>query len=293
MPGPRRFASQPPALLSPSLPGTGFHFISHVHVKWPGKAGVPTADWSELPWALGTARSMKGQCPGVAPSWQGPEPHILTPQLRDRGCWSPALSAACGDVGQVAGVPLPGAKRSCPAPSCTLHPSTPNTELPKSRACVREQRQRSCHCLSCGPCSPSPHQRLCQITADHRKPPPPPRVSAQAAPEYCPHLSAPWGGPGPTGQPAPPTTRVPAGDGPFCLGWWALARAGSSQVNQHHPFAAQTPDPRAQLSQCHLKLTIWARGGCRGRSWGCHENPHAGISSFGEAEPYFAGGVGF
>lgn len=41
-----------------------------------------------------------------------------------------------------------------------------------------------------------------------------------------------------------------------------------------------------------MNLTIWAWGGCGGRSWGCHENPHAGISSFGEAEPYFAGGVG-
>lgn len=152
-----------------------------------------------------------------------------------------------------------------------------------------------CHCLSRGPCSPSPHQRLCQITADHRKPPTPTPTPGQGSgssrilpPPLC-SLGRAWA----SWTASPPTTRVPAGDGPFCLGWWALARAGSSQVNQHHPFAAQTPDPRAQLSQCHLKLTIWARGGCRGRSWGCHENPHAGISSFGEAEPYFAGGVGF
>lgn len=122
-----------------------------------------------------------------------------------------------------------------------------------------------------------------------------PPVRVEAAPEYCPHLSAPWVGPGTAGQPAPcapPPMRVPVGDGLSYSGALALARANSSQVNQHHPFAARALDPRAQLSQCHLNLTIWARGGCRGRSWGCHENPHAGISSFGEAEPYFAGGVG-
>lgn len=59
------------------------------------------------------------------------------------------------------------------------------------------------------------------------------------------------------------------------------------------PVAAQAPDPKAPLSWCHASLTIWAQGGCGGRSWSCHENPHTGISSFGEAEPYFAGGVGF
>lgn len=92
--------------------------------------------------------------------------------------------------------------------------------------------------------------------------------------------------------PQNPPVRVPAGDGPSSSGARAQARANGDQVNQHHPFVDQGPDPRAQLSQCHLNLTIWARGGCRGRSRGCHENTHAGISSFGEAEPYFAGSVG-
>lgn len=72
MPGPRRFASQPPALLSPSLPGTSFHFISHRHANWPGKPGVHTAGWWELPWALGTVRSMKERCPGQLSHGKGP-----------------------------------------------------------------------------------------------------------------------------------------------------------------------------------------------------------------------------
>lgn len=91
-------------------------------------------------------------------------------------------------------------------------------------------------------------------------------------------------------------TAVPSPKNP-CRRWSHLLRRAEPWPAQPNkptsPVTAWAQDSRAQLSQCHENLTIWVQGGCGGWGLGCHENPNAGISSFGEAEPYFAGSVGF